>query len=564
MASEIQQLQDILRRLDQLEAEIRQLRQEVARLARSAADQPPAAAPAGPEKPGPKQSPTPFDAEVTPQVWLARLGVLLLFLGLSFLFVYAVQQGWITPWLRVLAGLAVGAVLLTLGWRLAPTRAPVAAILAGGGLAAWYLSLFAAYRLYALVPYGLSFAGMTLVTVLTYLLALTRHHPATAVVGISGGLLTPLALGGGDGELVPLAAYTLLVLIGGAAVYARTGNLPVLTTMWLGGWPLQGLLLWQLWDTFRPSRAEQIAVQVSVTALAAMLWGLPLSRLHRGSSPGHRSGVFLGAWLAPGLALVTTYLVWLDDMRLETLGWLFLTVSALEALLAAWLYRNPDRPGADVAHGVAAVLYSLPGWPMIFLRQEYLQEWVLLAFTMEALALLVLARLMGSPRLAYGGDGMLGVIVLWLFLRLREQQYSPFGPEVITDLLIYLGLLAASHLQADRNARTGYEVAVHALGLGWLARESVLLDWDIGVLSALWAVLGGGEFALAVHRGHPRLYWYGFGILLIVGAKLLLVDTIRVALLWRAVLFLALGVFYVGLGVLGRRALAAGVTSAGQ
>lgn len=50
--------------------------------------------------------------------WLGRVGLGLLFLGLAYLFRYSIDQGWITPAVRVATGTGIGAVLLVLGLRL--------------------------------------------------------------------------------------------------------------------------------------------------------------------------------------------------------------------------------------------------------------------------------------------------------------------------------------------------------------------------------------------------------------------------------------------------------------
>src|SRR6266536_201702 len=82
---------------------------------------------------------------------LARIGVLLLFIGVGFLLKYAVEHVYVPISVR-LAGVALGGVvLLVLGWRLRHARRAYAMVLQGGGVGVLYLTVFAALRLYALV-----------------------------------------------------------------------------------------------------------------------------------------------------------------------------------------------------------------------------------------------------------------------------------------------------------------------------------------------------------------------------------------------------------------------------
>ena len=83
---------------------------------------------------------------------LARVGVLLLFIGVGFLVKYATEHVHVPIEVR-LAGVALGGiVLLVLGWRLRLRRQGYAMILQGGGVGVLYLTMFGALRLYALLP----------------------------------------------------------------------------------------------------------------------------------------------------------------------------------------------------------------------------------------------------------------------------------------------------------------------------------------------------------------------------------------------------------------------------
>src|SRR5207248_11546267 len=84
--------------------------------------------------------------------WLNRVGALVLTLGIAFFLKYAFDNQWIQPAGRVALGLVAGALLLLVGERLqrAAYRGPAQGVVAVG-IAALYLSVYAAFAFYQLV-----------------------------------------------------------------------------------------------------------------------------------------------------------------------------------------------------------------------------------------------------------------------------------------------------------------------------------------------------------------------------------------------------------------------------
>lgn len=149
---------------------------------------------------------------------VVKVGVALLFIGLAFLAKYATEQVEVPVSLR-LAGIGVVALaLLAVGWRLRERRAGYAQVLQGGAVAVLYLTLFAAFRFYALLPMGAAFAAMALVALLSAALAVLQEAPALAIVGALGGFATPLLLSTGEGSHVALFSYYAVLDLGIAAV----------------------------------------------------------------------------------------------------------------------------------------------------------------------------------------------------------------------------------------------------------------------------------------------------------------------------------------------------------
>jgi uncharacterized membrane protein len=138
---------------------------------------------------------------------LVKLGVVILFFGVSFLVKYAAQHGLFPIELRLTAAALGGCALLGLGWRLRGERPVYAEAIQGGGIGILYLTTYAAMRLYHLVPTGLGFVILIATCALAGALAVLQDARPLAVLGSAGGFLAPELAAIGSGSHVVLFGY---------------------------------------------------------------------------------------------------------------------------------------------------------------------------------------------------------------------------------------------------------------------------------------------------------------------------------------------------------------------
>ena len=152
---------------------------------------------------------------------IVRVGVLILFLGVAFLLRYAAEHALLPIELR-LAGVALGGVALTvIGWRLRDQRRGYGLTLQGAGVGILYLTIFAAFRLYGLVPAGFAFALLAALSAVAALLAVVQNALPLAVLGFSGGFLAPVFASTGQGSHVALFSYYLVLNLAIAWIASR-------------------------------------------------------------------------------------------------------------------------------------------------------------------------------------------------------------------------------------------------------------------------------------------------------------------------------------------------------
>ncbi len=260
--------------------------------------------------------------------WVARAGVVLLLVGVSFLVRMGVEQGWLTPAVRVTGGVVIGVALSAFGLRTKTSRPAYAQLLVGGGVVAFYLSAFGAWSVWQLVPYEAAFAFCVLATAFAFAAAVRLSAEWLALLGVVGGYATPFMLLSPYSSVPALVGYSLLLLGGYSMVYVFRGWLSVYGTAIFGIWTI--LAVSDLGArTYTTSIAgvlsTDVAWSVSTGALVAWLTILLLTSTRRylragagASAPASvssangeaRTGVLAEAAATSVAPLVALLLVW--------------------------------------------------------------------------------------------------------------------------------------------------------------------------------------------------------------------------------------------------------------
>ena len=142
---------------------------------------------------------------------LVRSGIVILFIGISFLLKLAVDNGVIPIELRLAAVALGGIALLVVGWRLRDKRTEYSWALQGGGIGILYLTIFAALKLYQLIPAGAAFPLLVAIAFLSAFIAVKQSAMPLALLGFAGGFLAPVLTSTGHGSHVGLFSYYLVL-----------------------------------------------------------------------------------------------------------------------------------------------------------------------------------------------------------------------------------------------------------------------------------------------------------------------------------------------------------------
>lgn len=149
---------------------------------------------------------------------VAKIGLLILFFGVSFLLKYAAARVSVPIEWRLTGIVLADIGLLLWGWRIRHSRPSISLPVQGGAMGILMLVTFAAFRLYDLIPGGLAFGLLFMLTFFTCLLAVLQDALWLAVFGIIGGFAAPILTSTGHGSHVALFSYYALLNAGILAI----------------------------------------------------------------------------------------------------------------------------------------------------------------------------------------------------------------------------------------------------------------------------------------------------------------------------------------------------------
>jgi uncharacterized membrane protein len=158
--------------------------------------------------------------------WLNRVGIVALLVGVS-LFLKFAFEGWVGASGRVSIGLIAGtATILGSEWFRIHAYRIFSFSLKALGLGVLYLSLWAAFQVYNLIPWAVAFMAMVTVTASAGALAVWQSSEILALFALVGGFATPVLLYTGQSREIQLFSYlallnTATLVLAGYGVWRR-------------------------------------------------------------------------------------------------------------------------------------------------------------------------------------------------------------------------------------------------------------------------------------------------------------------------------------------------------
>lgn len=247
-------------------------------------------------------------------VWL---GAVALALAAVFLVRYSIEEGYLSPEVRVILAALFGAGLIGGAEWMRSRDDRVAQALAAAGVAALYGSLFSAVALYEMVSKVA--AGGAAAALTSFAIALSlRYGIFVAALAFVGGFASPAIIGSDAPNTAVLFGYLLAISAGTLAVIRHRG-------WWQLGWGvLAGAALWTAAWMFDDGPEGLHWVAAFLVAVAGLfVWATWRRMRESDNPPAHIAGQVWAAIVVTGVALVALIV---DDGGHQTAGWVALAV----------------------------------------------------------------------------------------------------------------------------------------------------------------------------------------------------------------------------------------------
>lgn len=504
--------------------------------------------------------------------WLNRIGIALLLIGVAFLFKYSVDQGWLIPPIRSAIGLGIGMTLFFGGLQMKSDQKPLKQILMGGGIATFYITGFATFQLYSFMPATVVWAFMIVVTLLALSLSLQQDEAVLSVVGTLGALGTPFMLHTGGGSVTLLMIYTMLVLAGAIAIYMQKGWTSLLWTYSLGSaavvvvgittadtslesWMLQaGAVVWLFGSWLLP------VLRDGLSASGSKGWTDPGKEQKHNQNGAYPSpSVQFMVIFVPLLMLAMTMGIW--ELSMDQSGFVAMGLAALAALCYRPLTNN-ELPGLASTHMLLGIGMLTIGF-MLLLEQNIL----FVTLTVEAVCLRYIARQTGDGKLNIAGHLLFVIVILWVIEAFAYQSGTEplfWNVRPFTQLgIIAVGALVIPRWLTQTKLRKVYRIASHLVFLIWMYQQFSLLENGQPWITVAW----GGYATILLILGFIQfgrlMRLVGMGTILLVVAKLFIIDLSQLQAIWRIFLFIGFGAVFLLLGYYGQSHLVKNKKDAG-
>ena len=324
---------------------------------------------------------------------LNRIAIVALLVGAAYGLKLAVDYGWLGPVARVAIGLVAGAGLVLWSERFrAKGFAAFSYSLKAVGSGVLYLSLWAAFRLFHLIPASAGLLLMVGVTAWNAFMAWAQDSELLAAYAIAGGFATPILLSTGGNHEIFLFIYLLAIDVATVALVRLRGWPRLL----LGAFPLTAgyFIGWyiQFWH------ADELAVtSIFIGLIAAAFGSVPLgpraTDLVTAALRALKRSTLLEDILLPlcnaAFAALAGYSVLQDSGHHDLLPWLMVALGAIYL----GLMRAPQTRTASAIHLSLAVVFLTIAIPL-----KASGHWITVSWLVEGLALMWVATRLTAPK----------------------------------------------------------------------------------------------------------------------------------------------------------------------
>lgn len=498
--------------------------------------------------------------------WLSVLGVLMVLIGFGWFVSYAFVHNWIGPVGRIALGMGLGAILVLIGaWRMGAS-AVQSNILIVLGSAIVLMTAYAARVVYDFFTPELVLAFSFLVGACVTTLSAVYNREKLAVYGVLVALASPLLTHAPEPSVVGLFAYLAVVSAASLWVSALKGwgtvNFASIVVVLLYSAPFV------FGSAGNVAEDQKFLVVVITLALALMYFVANVIGVVRNKEDSTNSAAYIAIANAILIFSVINTLA-LEEMRsLLLAGWMIVF-----AIGSAFVSMKTEKQVFFYIYSLVATFF-LGVATAIELNGPVLA----IAFSVEATVVSIMTYLV-TRDLAKGAY-MSFLMFIPGVLALQSIASSAWSTGIMHDdavvlilasgLFFALGLFFSAQYRSEthpESIRTVYRLhailgAFFAFAFVWLANHALFMDdFAVIVSLAVYTIVGITTYLIGTFGSRNTVKYFGAVVLVLVIARLLIVDIWQMPLAPRIVVFIVIGILLVSTAFIGRKKPAAAVAA---
>jgi uncharacterized membrane protein len=389
--------------------------------------------------------------------WLNRIGIFAMLIGIAYFLKFAFENNWIGPAARVSIGLlaGIGIVFWSESFR-AKGYAAFSYSLKAVGIGAMYLSLWAAFQVYSLLPGAVAFVMMFAVTVAAAAVARVQDAELLAAFALAGGFATPFLLSTGENREVALFAYVLVLDLGTIGLVLIKPWRRLLVMSFAGT-----LLLYLGWQT-RFYVHEELAPTLTFATLFFLVFALsPLMVRQDKEKTGPSRSLPLLAFANAAVYFLEAFVIFGESDR-GSMAWFTLALAGLYVFLGLLVRRRAPANHSQTLYYLHLAIAL--GFITIAVPIRFDTHWVTIAWFVESAVLLWLGDRMRFDLLNVFALGalVLGVVRL-LFVDNFHTTQLIFNMRIVTYGVAVAVLGAVAFYARKRQDHTSRSIAAAAI-----------------------------------------------------------------------------------------------------
>lgn len=502
--------------------------------------------------------------------WLNRIGIAAVLIGVSYFLKFAFENNWIGPAGRVTIGLLAGIVVVIWSERFRGSGYKVFSYsLKAVGIGVLYLSIWAAFQVYALLPSTVAFIAMLAVTTATAAMAISQDAEILAAFALSGGFTTPALLSTGQNRELALFSYVTVLNIATLAMLVFKPWRRLLILSYVGT-----LILYVGWY-FEFYKQSELGLTLFFATLFFVVYAIAPLVARRPEGPAERFTIILLslALLNAAVYFLQSY-VMISEVSKTNMAWFALGLAAAYLLLARLSRaRFPDPALAQklqflhLALAVGFITVAIPirldahwitvGWLVESavllwvanrIKSDFLNVFAIVALTMSVVRLVVIDNFYSTQPIFNARMGVytLAIAVLGIVAWYASKRQDDAGRNAFALSIVAINILALITLSPEVSDYYAQQMSAMGSGVGrwdmthWSRLKSIEISRDF-TYSALWMAYGAMLMAVGFWRKSAFVRWQGLLLIAATTVKVFVYDTSQLDRIYRILSFIGLG-----------------------